>query len=250
MVDNAERESATGTQEAEGGFAPRKFAYSFNELKVDAKTIGLDMGYEGGRIPEPFAGDLREIMGRGEEFVKPVAGYLIVPPEMVRMEKDGFHVGDTYFDAGRIIGRSLRKAEALALFVATSGPALDELSASYFAEPDPLRGFMVDAIGSEAVESAADRLEDEIMEEAARHGWKITQRYSPGYCDWTVAEQHKLFSFLPEAFCGITLTDSAMMKPMKSVSGVIGLGKEAKRDAYQCAICTFENCFRRDRTKA
>ncbi|MCK7538940.1 MAG: hypothetical protein MZV63_52410 [Marinilabiliales bacterium] len=47
----------------------------------------------------------------------------------------------------------------------------------------------------------------------------ITNRFSPGYCGWDVAEQHKLFSFFKDNFCGITLTESALMNPVKSVSG-------------------------------
>lgn len=245
MHDNDKNESVADLRELSDDFAPRTFTYSFDELNVTEQALGRDMGYEGGQIPEPFAEILREITAQADAFVKPVAGYRIMPPESLKIEKKGFHVGDTYFDSGPIIATSLRKAEALALFVVTVGPALDELSARFFAEPDPLKGFFVDTIGSEAVECAADHLENDIEKEAQRHGWKITQRYSPGYCGWNVGEQHKLFSFLPEAFCGITLTESALMKPVKSVSGVIGLGEAATRDAYRCKICTMENCFRR-----
>jgi hypothetical protein len=44
-----------------------------------------------------------------------------------------------------------------------------------------------------------------------------------------VAEQHKLFSLLPPGICGITLSDSALMHPIKSVSGITGIGKHCKQ---------------------
>ncbi len=245
MHDYDTKEPAAEVREVSDDFAPQTFVYSFEELKVSEEVLGRDMGYEDGRIPEHFAETLREITAQADAFVKPVAGYRIIPPESVKMEKKGFYVDETYFDSGPIIAASLRKAQALALFVVTVGPTLDDWSTRFFDESDPLRGFFVDALGSEAVECAANRLEKEIEKRALRQGWKTTHRYSPGYCDWSVGEQHKLFSFFPEAFCGISLTESAMMKPKKSVSGVIGLGEAAKRDAYRCKICTMENCYRR-----
>jgi hypothetical protein len=52
-----------------------------------------------------------------------------------------------------------------------------------------------------------------------------------------VSDQHDLFSLLPEDFCGIRLTESAMMVPVKSVSGIIGIGPGVERVDYQCKNC-------------
>jgi len=108
-----------------------------------------------------------------------------------------------------------------------------------------LRAYIVDAIASETVEQVAGWLENKIADHAQERAWKITNRYSPGYCGWSVEEQHKFFSLLPDGFCGISLTPSALMIPIKSVSGVIGLGPEVNRGAYQCSICDLKDCFRR-----
>ena len=108
-----------------------------------------------------------------------------------------------------------------------------------------MRGYIIDAIASEYVEKSSAWLEDRVAEQAMLRRWKITNRHSPGYCDWPVSEQHKLFSLLPERFCGITLTESALMIPIKSLSGIIGLGPDVKRGAFQCSICDLKDCFRR-----
>jgi hypothetical protein len=100
-------------------------------------------------------------------------------------------------------------------------------------------------MGSEVVERTADWLEKRLIEQIVPLGWSSTNRYSPGYCDWHVAEQHSLFSLLPEGFCGITLTPSALMVPIKSISGIIGLGPDVQRGEYQCSICELKDCFRR-----
>ncbi len=99
----------------------------------------------------------------------------------------------------------------------------------------------------EVVENAADMMHHELKAEAAVRGKKITNRFSPGYCGWDVAEQHKLFTFFRDNFCGITLTESALMNPVKSVSGLIGIGRDVKYAAYQCHVCNDKNCIYRNR---
>lgn len=54
----------------------------------------------------------------------------------------------------------------------------------------------MDSIGSEAVEKAADWLENEIRDMAAANGNKVGWRYSLGYCDWDITQQKELFRFL------------------------------------------------------
>ena len=112
---------------------------------------------------------------------------------------------------------------------------------------DLLKGYVYDVIGSEVVEAAADMMQEELKVEAAARGKNITNRFSPGYCGWDVAEQHKLFSFFRDNFCGITLTGSALMNPIKSVSGLIGIGENVKYAPYQCHLCDDRNCIYRNR---
>jgi cobalamin-dependent methionine synthase I len=112
---------------------------------------------------------------------------------------------------------------------------------------DLLRGSVYDVIGSEVVEAAAAMMQEELRKEVAVCGMKITNRFSPGYCGWDVAEQHKLFSFFNDNFCGIILTESALMNPVKSVSGLIGIGEHVRYVPYQCHLCDDRNCIYRSR---
>jgi len=70
----------------------------------------------------------------------------------------------------------------------------------------------------------------------------VSNRFSPGYCTWDVSEQHKLFQLLPKEFCGVSLSDSALMQPIKSISGFIGIGKNITYNHYKCKFCTQKNC--------
>jgi cobalamin-dependent methionine synthase I len=109
-------------------------------------------------------------------------------------------------------------------------------------EGDGALSYLVDTVASVTEEQAVDVLHDHIEKQMKIQGLKTTNRYSPGYCDWSVSEQHLLFSFFPVNFCGITLTESALMVPIKSVSGIIGVGTSVKRVDYTCDTCGMKDC--------
>ena len=64
------------------------------------------------------------------------------------------------------------------------------------------------------------------------------------------AEQRKLFTLLPPAPCGITLTDSCLMLPIKSISGVMAVGSCVEKRPYGCAICGRKDCYKNRLRKA
>ena len=92
-----------------------------------------------------------------------------------------------------------------------------------------------------------DILHDYLYKMEKKNNLTLTNRYSPGYCNWDVSEQYKLFSFFPKEFCGIKLSDSALMQPIKSVSGIIGAGRQVQKREYRCGICSQKNCIMRNR---
>jgi hypothetical protein len=110
---------------------------------------------------------------------------------------------------------------------------------------DLLTGYIYDVAGSVIVDAAADFMQNELELSVNLSGKKITNRYSPGYCGWYVAEQHKLFQLVPDNYCGIRLTESALMDPVKSISGIIGIGANVKMNPYTCGLCEMKNCVYR-----
>ena len=81
------------------------------------------------------------------------------------------------------------------------------------------------AVGAAAIEKVMDSIEDDIRSELAP-GEALVTRYSPGYADFPLAEQRTLLGLLDSARkAGVSLTDSLLMIPSKSVSAVIGVKK-------------------------
>jgi hypothetical protein len=127
-----------------------------------------------------------------------------------------------------VIGQVYPKGAAFALYAATLGRPLAERIRELFAVNDPARGWMLDAVAS----SGADRLSTLLaarLETELGDGGPSSPRvlpYSPGYCGWTVRGQKKLFARLQPGEIGVTLNESCLMTPIKSVSGVLVGGDE------------------------
>ncbi len=221
----------------------------FAELHLDAAMVARALGYADGVVPEPFEALLTDVLEEAGHRVEMIGGYVLCSTPRVRILETGFEVDDQYFDAGRIIALGLKHADALAVYLVTAGAGYQEWMRAVAATGDPFRACLIDALGSEIVERAADKLLRDVEAAVKPMEWRASARYGPGYCDWKLAEQHQLFTLFPEGFCGVTLGESAIMQPMKSVSGVFALGARVKHRASGCSICTMENCFRRDKRK-
>lgn len=149
------------------------------------------------------------------------------------------------FDMGKIILRQLRGSEAYAFFICTSGVEFEAYQQRLMKEGDMVRVFIADALGSVIAEKTADLMEQYLQESIDKLGWRHTNRFSPGYCGWHVSQQQLLFPLFEGHTCGVRLTDSSLMVPIKSVSGIIGLGKEVRRLDYTCGLCDFKKCYKR-----
>jgi len=131
------------------------------------------------------------------------------------------------------------------IYHCTAGKTIGEKSTSLLHGNDPVLGYDYDILGSIITEAVGDRMQSFLKSETGINGDKLTNRYSPGYCQWPVSDQHKLFSFFHENICGVSLTDSSLMHPVKSISGVIGIGKNVKYRAYVCTHYSSSNCIYR-----
>ncbi len=149
------------------------------------------------------------------------------------------------FDVGKIIGRQLHGAEEYVFFICTTGGEFQTLLEQIQADGDIVRTFIADAVGSVLAERMADFMERKLQETLGTMRWHHTNRFSPGYCGWHVSQQKKLFGlFNTEAPCGVELSESCLMMPIKSVSGVIGVGEKVRHRDYSCGLCNQKRCYK------
>jgi hypothetical protein len=225
----------------------REYTVKFDELDISTGIIEKFMGYEPGHAPEPIPQLIREVLDNAHNYCDIKGGYLIEKQVEVHKDDKTITIGDMEFDVKKIITNQLKKMNHVALFACTAGNGIGEYSKELMHEGDFVKGYIVDVVGSEIVESAMDKIQDALESNMQEEGLFITDRYSPGYCGWSVGEQQKLFSFFPEDFCGIKLSPSSLMLPIKSVSGIIGIGTDVSRKGYVCNYCDMVNCIYREK---
>ena len=120
------------------------------------------------------------------------------------------------------------RAEHLAVFAVTLGGGIGSALGECFAAGDFALAYMLDAMASVAADELAEHAERRYAALLRARGWATPDgaalRYSPGYCGWDVSAQQRLFAYLQPAAIGLTLTESCVMQPLKSVSGVLIAG--------------------------
>lgn len=140
-------------------------------------------------------------------------------------------------------------AVALALFAVTLGQEISDRISALFDAGELAEGYVLDQVASFAADELATIAGRRFR--AAHHPPDdlVVLPYSPGYCGWHVAGQRPLFAHLKPEEIGISLNDSYLMQPIKSVSGVLVLAPieaHAFSPAFPCcATCTTLTCQER-----
>lgn len=143
------------------------------------------------------------------------------------------------------LAKNLRDCDGIVLMGATVGLEIDRLIARY-GTLSPSRALMMQAIGAERIESLCDRFCEEIKEEKRLLGKSVRPRFSPGYGDLSIELQRDIFRALdcPRRI-GLSLNDSLLMSPSKSVTAIIGVGRGACTDGNDigCGVCEKKDCI-------
>lgn len=221
----------------------KEFRYSFDDLGILSGDIGELMGFEEGVIPEPFP----ELIDHALHFAPSICnirgGYKIFNANDCTIEKQTIRIRNYIFNPSKVVISQFKKASSFGIFICTAGSEISQHSKELSANGDPLLGYVFDVIGSITVEKATDFIQKSLDTECQKSGWSISDRFSPGYCEWSVSEQQMLFQLMPENFCGVSLSESSLMSPIKSVSGLIAIGNDLKQKGYQCHWCAEKNCI-------
>ena len=241
----------------------------YSDLSVTDADVCEQMGY-GTTVPDSrVLSELHAIVDEVSRFLRPRFCFF-VERGTLNVEEGTLTVGATRFDLAKIIARQLHGSEAFAFFVCTAGVEYEQYQQRLKDEGDMMRVFVADALGSVIAEKCADQMELSLQLSVDKLGWQRTNRFSPGYCGWHVSQQQSLFPLFWEkertmntennkadtslagvrlnatpVVCGVRLTDSSLMVPIKSVSGIIGLGSGVRRMDYSCGLCDLKQCYKR-----
>lgn len=215
----------------------------FSELNISPDEIYRHLGYGKAQVNTEVTKIINNLLVEIESACNPSFGYRIVKGEVT--DKRLLILDNQSFNPGPIIAKYLKGCSSYVLLVATTGDSFNNWLTGVNKRGDILCSFIADSIGSTIADAISMYGIKYIESVATSKELYLTNSYSPGYCDWDVCEQQHFFSLLPDNFCGITLNDSCLMQPIKSISCVLGLDKKEKFTPYSCSICKRKGCYLR-----
>jgi len=151
--------------------------------------------------------------------------------------------GGARFSSGKLANH-LKGASHMIIFLATIGEKIENEAGVLTKGKEPLEGYLLDRIGSFEVESLAGSIENKFRKDYHMLRKSVSRRYSPGYCDWPIEEQKVLAEILDFSKIGVTLNESCMMQPKKSISGIVAIAGKGvfTKTGSTCEVCEKKDC--------
>lgn len=217
----------------------KEYIKSVSELDISVADVSRYMSSNGTEVPDFFldaaSDELKKITSNKVKF-----GYEVFKAEL--LDRNILNVENTKFNIGDEVSNAITDFEYVAFFACTVSKELESTLNSY-TQDQITEAYIADLIGTIIVEKSTGLLSDYLSADSKLESLKITNTQSPGNCGWDIIEQKKLFGLLPDNFMGISLNDSGMMHPVKSISGFIGIGKNVKFKHGECNLCTSAKCM-------
>jgi len=180
-----------------------------------------------------YSSDLEDLVARAEQVARPRAIFRV---SFVDQRSDEEIVIDGVRFASRVLRVNLEPVHRIFPHVVTCGREIQEWGERV---SDPLAQFWVDTIKELALRAASEYFLAHVQEE-----YRIgkSSHMNPGSIpDWPLPQQKPLFQLLGdvEGKIGVTLTESFLMLPTKSVSGIL-FPTETRFES--CQLCPREVC--------
>lgn len=201
-------------------------------FELDAVALMKQLHVEPGTDDEK---ELRDLMDVAIEAGRPKAAYTVSFVE--GRAGDAVEIGGISFTS-RTLSRNLASSERVFPSVATCGHEMDE---AFNAGGDILKEFWWDLIKSQLLGAANKHLNDHLHRKF-RLGKTATMRPGSGDASvWPIEQQLGLFDLLGDVkqAIGVQLTDSFLMLPNKTISGILF---PTEVDFRSCEVCHRENC--------
>jgi hypothetical protein len=201
-----------------------------------------------------YAGEVRALIDKAREIARPRAVYDVAfveereadavvivgesqPQSSMRPAEE---LGRARF-VSAVLRANLDEVERVFPYVVTCGQELDSIS---IGDNEMFRQFCWDSIKEAVLYAALESLSDHLKETFAL---EKLMSMNPGSGDievWPIEQQKQLFTYFGDVqqMVGVNLTNSCVMIPIKSVSGIF---YPSEHDFQACQLCRRENCSHR-----
>ena len=207
---------------------PQLTEINYSEIKRYAGVISKYQKNAGKEDLSHDLEDLERIEKILQECVKeaiPVLTYKVsFREELILRNQDDSMILPFDYNHSKNLEKNLSGCNKIVMFAATVGLGLDRLIEKYN-HISPLKALFMQSFGAERIEALCDVFNDEIKAKVSSENGFTKPRYSPGYGDLPLSVQKELMVILDcSRKLGISLNESLLMSPSKSVTAIIGIG--------------------------
>lgn len=213
-----------------------------NLINIDRKEVLRYLQYKNQNIED----DLNEVIDNcihlTKQVINPRYTYKICEIDKKKTEEDGNIVylkNENIEFESKDIYNLLIDCDKCILMSATLGVEIEkEIRKLTYTELT--KGVIVDACATTAIEEVCDIVQNNIEQDLLNEGKSITMRYSPGYGDLSIEKNKDILNALSSYNrIGLTVSDSKIMMPRKSVVAIIGVSnKVIKKSKKSCENCS------------
>ena len=151
--------------------------------------------------------------------------------------------------ASKKLAKTMSRCVEAISFIATIGENIENKINKLTADNQLSDAFILDSMGSLLVEGFVNQFQQNMQNKYLQEKRSTSIRFSPGYCDWPIVEQKKLFELFNKDSIAVRLNDACLMSPRKSISGIFGISSRKTREwvsAYNpCTECGKKGCSER-----
>lgn len=188
-----------------------------------------------------------EAISIGSQYLEPRAILEIYSVEQIIHDRIVLSNGKSI--EGKLLGEQLFSANNIVAAVCTIGDKIDKYVSELFSEK-PALAMAIEGLASAATEMLGNTVCNYIDSNLVTDNMKASIPINPGMIGWSVEEgQPQIFSLLETDLIGIQLDSTRLMKPLKSLSMLVGIGMDTGSQTKVCDLCNLKQaCIFRPNT--
>jgi hypothetical protein len=163
-------------------------------------------------------------LAEARALVRPGIAYAVQP--VIGADGERLIIADGQALESAVVARLFAAAPEVVLAIFTIGPLLEERVAEHHAAGDYPAGFALDLIGAIAVNEVGQVAQRVIQDLATARGVRASIPLNPGTTHWPLSGNRVLVELIPAAELGVEALQSGLLRPFKSISYAVALGKD------------------------
>jgi hypothetical protein len=192
------------------------------DIKMDYEDMLRRQGMsKSSNVRPQLTSEIKELC-KLESFLKPSIAFESFTVKQVSINQLSLDNGEVFVNS-KIVS-TLAAANRIVAVICTIGPMLEAQVAKFLAQEEQLKAFLLDGIGSAAIDSLGTEACNRIQ--ALNESFEVSSPLSPGMENISIQEQSRIFRMADAERIGVSINSAGMLIPRKSISMILGVGKK------------------------